>query len=392
MVVSVVPQTANNMAYLQQLEQAGVIQFWGPEWKSLDGRTDFQIDSRNYPAVASHLSNNGAFPSVMISDLQELLDARDKEIRQRRSSKTADEAFDFENFHPLDELVAFMQKMADTNPLVMHYPIGTSYEGRNISMVTVRVPDGQIRPVVMLECGIHAREWVAPASCIWIFHQLASGYGIDDEVTELLNAYDWIIVPSTNPDGYEYNWSRDRLWRKNRFPSATGPCVGVDSNRNFASNWGGEGSSGQPCSETYRGESVFSERESQAIRDALAAHRGRVRAYVSVHSYASLWMTPFGSTPELPSDYDEMIRAMTYAVDALEATHGTAFTLGSANVVLYTTSGGSRDYVYLTENVTYSCTIESRSTSYGFVPPASEILPTAQENWNGIKAMVFALP
>jgi len=101
-----------------------------------------------------------------------------------------------------------MQKMADTNPLVMHYPIGTSYEGRNISMVTVRVPDGQIRPVVMLECGIHAREWVAPASCIWIFHQLASGYGIDDEVTELLNAYDWIIVPSTNPDGYEYNWSR----------------------------------------------------------------------------------------------------------------------------------------------------------------------------------------
>ncbi len=71
MVVSVVPQTANNMAYLQQLEQAGVIQFWGPEWKSLDGRTDFQIDSRNYPAVASHLSNNGAFPSVMISDLQE---------------------------------------------------------------------------------------------------------------------------------------------------------------------------------------------------------------------------------------------------------------------------------------------------------------------------------
>lgn len=101
--------------------------------------------------------------------------------------------------------------------------------------------------------------------------------------------------------------TKDRLWRKNRFPSATGPCVGVDSNRNFASNWGGEGSSGQPCSETYRGESVFSERESQAIRDALAAHRGRVRAYVSVHSYASLWMTPFGSTPELPSDYDEMV-------------------------------------------------------------------------------------
>ena len=44
-------------------------------------------------------------------------------------------------------------------------------------------------------------------SCIWIFDQLANGYGTDAEITTLLNKFDWIIVPSSNPDGYEYTWT-----------------------------------------------------------------------------------------------------------------------------------------------------------------------------------------
>lgn len=55
------------------------------------------------------------------------------------------------------------------------------------------------------------------------------------------------------------------------------------------------------------------------------------------------------------------------------------------------TSGTSRDYVYLAENITYPYTIEARDRTYGFVAPASEILPTAEEIWNGIKAMANAV-
>lgn len=45
-----------------------------------------------------------------------------------------------------------------------------------------------------------------------------------------------------------------------------GPCAGTDLNRNFGYRWGGQGSSQQPCKETYAGAGPFSEPETNAIR------------------------------------------------------------------------------------------------------------------------------
>ena len=76
----------------------------------------------------------------------------------------------------------------------------------------------------------------------------------------------------------QYTWNGDRLWRKNRRPGS--PCDGVDLNRNYNDHWGGvsghmtaiplgilftlqDGSSSNPCSETYHGSSAASEPETQ---------------------------------------------------------------------------------------------------------------------------------
>lgn len=58
-------------------------------------------------------------------------------------------------------------------------------------------------------------------------------------VTQLRDAFDWYIQPSVNPDGYEYTWTTNRMWRKTRKPNQDSECIGTDGNRNFEIGWGG---------------------------------------------------------------------------------------------------------------------------------------------------------
>ena len=70
--------------------------------------------------------------------------------------------------------MAFVQELSANSSLATFSTIGTTHEGREIAMVRVQVGGGVTnKSIIMLECGIHAREWIAPASCIWIFSQVS---------------------------------------------------------------------------------------------------------------------------------------------------------------------------------------------------------------------------
>ena len=65
-----------------------------------------------------------------------------------------------------------------------------------------------------------------------------------DNFTDTLNIH---ILPSTNPDGYEYSQTSDRLWRKTRSNhNSIFLCKGVDGNRNWGFHWAGMFYTGSP--------------------------------------------------------------------------------------------------------------------------------------------------
>lgn len=117
--------------------------------------------------------------------------------------------------------------------------------------------------------GLHAREY-APTELVsrWA-ESLINGYGLDADVTALLDHTEIHIVLQANPDGRKVaETDRPVLQRKNRngSPFLCGDSYGVDLNRNFPFGWGSdEGSSNDPCSETYRGPEPASEPEVRAI-------------------------------------------------------------------------------------------------------------------------------
>lgn len=69
----------------------------------------------------------------------------------------------------------------------------------------------------------------------------------------------------------------------------------------------GAGTSGDSCSEIFRGESAFSEAESKAIRDGVLPLGSNLKAYFTLHAYSQLWMTPYGHSKAHPPDYQDQV-------------------------------------------------------------------------------------
>lgn len=112
-----------------------------------------------------------------------------------------------------------------------------------------RISNGnKTNKAIWIDGGIHAREWISPASVTYFVNDLVGNW---KNQSEFMQSIDWYVLPVLNPDGYEYSHTNDRLWRKNRNPLAGDECAGVDLNRNFGYEWGGIESIDDPCDETY---------------------------------------------------------------------------------------------------------------------------------------------
>lgn len=141
--------------------------------------------------------------------------------------------FGWTSYHRGAEINAWLESLAEQYPDKVQVVVGgRSYEGRDLKGVKVSFGEG--KKAVFLEGGIHAREWIAPATVTYILNQLLTSE--DKDVREVAEAFDWYVFPSVNPDGYEYTFDHERLWRKTRQPHGL-LCKGADPNRNWGYHW-----------------------------------------------------------------------------------------------------------------------------------------------------------
>ncbi len=184
------------------------------------------------------------------------------------------------------------------------------------------------KPVFFMIANIHAREDTTPEMAIRYIKYLTTGYrdqggyGLDPDVTWLVNHHATYVMVTINPDGHAVNEGDTNInywgWRKN-IDSDNG-CSdpyswGTDINRNSSFFWSlGGGSSGYPCDETYRGPAAVSEPETQAFQDftatifqdwngnnaddeIVAAPDNASGIFITLHSYADEILWPFGFDP-----------------------------------------------------------------------------------------------
>jgi len=349
------------------------------------------IDVRLAPDAYQQLSEAGLIHEVLIDDVGEAIRAERQAIEDQKLAP-AGVGF-FENHQPRDEINAYIEGLAQAHPELMDIAvIGQSIEGREIWNVRISAPgDATGKPDVAITGCQHAREWVSPMTVTYLIDRLVSLYDADPTVTTLLDNVEFHIIPIVNPDGYVYSWidEETRLWRKNRRDNPGTSCDGVDLNRNWAFEWGGEGSSSDPCSQIYRGAGPLSEPESQQVASYLASLED-LEAHIDYHSYSQLILSPWGYTDALPDEATLFDAINSEVRQAIFDVHGETYTAGPSYTTIYPAAGVIPDYVFGGLGA-WSWTIELRPTSSfpGFLLPPEEILPTAQENLPGMLAMAM---
>lgn len=169
------------------------------------------------------------------------------------------------------------------------------------------------KPALFVMSAVHARELTTAELNTRFAEFLLNGYGENAEATWLVDHREIHLLLQSNPDGRKIaetgEWQRKN---RNNNECSTGN-FGIDLNRNFPFHWGCcNGSSGDPCSDTYRGLNGESEPETLSITEYVRtimpdqrdddlnspAPQDAQGIFVDLHSYSELVLWPWGFTSQ----------------------------------------------------------------------------------------------
>lgn len=301
------------------------------------GVKDQYLEVVCHPAELAQIRALGYSTEVLIDDME----------RYYRDLSPSD---DMGGFHTYSETVTAMDSIHTLYPNITTaiFSIGQTIEGRE--MWAIKVSDNpnvdEDEPEVFFNGLIHAREPMGLEICLALLNRLTQDYGVDPQITDLVNDREIFLMPIFNVDGYVYNEqtspSGGGMWRKNRRLNSGG-SYGVDLNRNFGFNWGYNniGSSSSQTSETYRGTGPFSEPETENVRQFCNSHYFAMA--LNFHSYGDLMLyswsipyAPWGYTPDDPT-----FQALSQTMQQWNG-----YTYGPPWEILYEVNGDANDWMY----------------------------------------------
>jgi hypothetical protein len=243
-----------------------------------------------------------------------------------------------DGFRAYDSLFARHQSLFALNDEVDGQVVGQTLAGRDIWAYVIgdanrRTSEGFAEAAVLVNGGIHAREWQTPEAVTAVFEALVDGKADGGFVQYLVENLNTVLVPVNNVDGfvqtqlYPVNVTADRdqpregrMRRKNlRNPQTNGfidsdigtvadNFWGVDLNRNGAQGFGESGgSSSLVTSLVYRGPEPEMEPEFAALRQAATlGPESRLRLFSDTHSFGQVYLAP--------SPPNERLNAITQAL------------------------------------------------------------------------------
>jgi hypothetical protein len=249
--------------------------------------------------------------------------------------------------------------------LITATEIGKSVEGRSLTFVRITAPADQgsamaDRPEFKYIANMHGDEIVGRELMVKLIEDLASNYGTDQRITNILNSTQVYILNSMNPDGFTHKVRAN--------------AHGVDLNRSF------------PDFTTSDNQNTSNGREPeiQAIMKFQAAHHFKLSA--NFHGGSQVVNYPWDTQAQLfPLDNLVQKLSLDYAKRAAYIYNSTEFQHGITNgYAWYEVDGGMQDWSYNWYQ-DLQLTIEITNTKY---PAYSTIAASYTANRDAMLALI----
>ncbi|OAF57115.1 Putative metallocarboxypeptidase ecm14 [Pseudogymnoascus destructans] len=334
----------------------------------------------------------------------------------------------FRDYQPLSVIIPWMRLIASmfTTHVTMT-SIGLSYEGRSIPALRVGVhptpaSSTKKRKTIIVAGGLHAREWISTSSVTYIAWSIITAYGKSPAITKLIHEFDWVFIPTLNPDGYVHTWETDRLWRKSRQQTHLRFCRGLDLDRSFGYRWAGSAFQANPCSESYPGSAPFQAIEAHRLAEwakmEVKENNAKFVGLLDLHSYSQQVLYPYSYSCEAEPPTIENLEELGMGLaKAIRISSGEFYAVTSAcegsvvtkkkkgkgksaktkkkdeekeeetrKIRMESGGGSAIDWFYHEMKVRYTYQLKLRDTgSYGFLLPGEHIVPTGEEAFNAVK-------
>ncbi|XP_059047429.1 uncharacterized protein LOC131842877 [Achroia grisella] len=392
-VYNVIPKTEVQVQYLIDLKKEKY-DFW-TDVINIDSNVRIMVSPEQAEELVEYSTSVGMAIELSISNIQVLIEAQMKAEIDTKSARLG--SFSWNDYHTLEEIYKWLDELEELYPgIVRTVTVGETYEGRDIKGVIIDLKAGLREPqplVAVIEGGIHAREWISPATVTWLIKEFLTSQNA--QVKLLAETFVWHIIPVLNPDGYAYTFNGDRMWRKNRNPEHFKACGnnddlsnGIDLNRNFDFVWNTIGASNDSCSQTFAGPVASSEYESRALANYVLGidhhGHGRVIYYFAFHSFSQMILVPYSHVSGIgvleADNYGDLYEVAVRGAAKLKERHGTQYTVGVSAEILYPVSGSSFDFMKGVGNIPIVYLFELRDVGqYGFLLPPSHIIPNSEE-------------
>lgn len=363
---------------------------WG---KNIAQKTiDIQIDDENMVKLIQKFKSDLKL-EFLIDDLpQKIFETYPQVSIQSEDVITNSELF-FQDYRSLDTINAWLELLQSTYPDILSLEdIGETFEHRKMKVLHFTVPhehsDGEghgDRRTVVITGGIHSREWISISSTLYAIYELIELYKVDSQ-SRIFSELDFLFIPVYNPDGYQYTWTTDRLWRKNRQETIKPHCFGIDIDHSFNYHW--TRSSDWACGEEYSGEHPFEAMESRIWSEYLNSTNAdhKIWGFIDLHSYAEEILYPYAfSCEDRPRDEENLIEVAYGLAKAIRLLTGRIYQVFAAcldrdaDLLPDLGAGTILDYMYH-NRADFAYQLKLRDTgNHGFLLPAKQIIPVGKE-------------